>query len=283
MDFEGVWTGCGVVSRDELEAAGVHLRARRALIAEGRLRPFAPKVFLFGEAVAGVERWRQLTAATLLAAGPDAVLSRSTAAALWALDGLPVTRVAQTLVELGTRLSPCERFEGDRQPVRPDELVELAMESALRRGLVTEAELAAAASSRAAARQGACALARCLARRPAGAPATESYLETRGVQLLRWAGLPTGQRQVDLRDERGAFIARADLLLPGRLVLEFDGRAHHARVEAFERDRARWDWIVAAGYGLLVYTADQVERQPRFVADTVAAALRARATAHPIG
>lgn len=116
-----------------------------------------------------------------------------------------------------------------------------------------------------------------------GAPATESYLETRAVQLLRRFGLPTGQRQVELRDPRGAFIARVDLLLDGLLVVELDGREHHVREAAFERDRARWDRIVAAGYGLVVFTSGHVERQPGFVAETIAAALRGRAPARPGG
>jgi very-short-patch-repair endonuclease len=65
-------------------------------------------------------------------------------------------------------------------------------------------------------------------------------------------------------------------LLPGALVVEFDGREHHARVADFSPDRARWDSIVAAGYRLLLFSADHVERQPAFVADIVAAALANR-------
>jgi very-short-patch-repair endonuclease len=137
------------------------------------------------------------------------------------------------------------------------------MESALRRCLVNEIELANAVAVRPTVRPGADVLAACLARRPAGAPATESYLETRGVQLLRRAGLPTGRRQVEVRDHRGAFVARVDLLLEERLVVEFDGREHHARVETFEPDRARWDRLAATGLAIIMFTADHVERRPR--------------------
>jgi very-short-patch-repair endonuclease len=187
--------------------------------------------------------------------------------------GLPITAACQTLLEVGTELRPRARFPDDPRPIAPDELVELALESALRRGLVSEAELENAVALRPTARHGADVLAACLARRPPGAPASESYLETRGVQLLRRVGLPTGRRQVEVRDDRGAFVARVDLLLEDRLVVEFDGREHHAREAAFERDRARWDGIVATGLRLVVFTAEQVERRPRFVAETVAAAL----------
>jgi very-short-patch-repair endonuclease len=147
------------------------------------------------------------------------------------------------------------------------------MESALRSGLVSEVELASAVAVRRALRPGADLLAACLTRRPAGAPATESYLETRGVQLLRRAGLPTGRRQVEVRDDRGAFVARVDLLLEDRLVVAFDGREHHARAASFGPDRARWDRIAATGLTIVMFTAEQVERQPRFVAETVAATL----------
>ena len=44
-------------------------------------------------------------------------------------------------------------------------------------------------------------------------PPTESYLETRVVQVLRDAGLPTFDRQVELADEEG-FIGRVDSSAP---------------------------------------------------------------------
>jgi very-short-patch-repair endonuclease len=309
MHFDA--TAPRVVTRAELEAAGVHHRRRRALVEEGVLRHFALGVYLVGQPEAPRDRWLQLAAATLLANGPGAVLSRSAAAALWALDGfelpapidvnvprssfrrgarvhrvpspapvdkggLPVTSIAQTLVEVGNGLVARDRFEGDPRPISPHDRVDLALESALRRGLALEAELAAATITRGTRRRGAAILRDCLERRPPGAAPTDSYLETRGIQLLRRAGLPTGQRQVRLSDERGAFVARVDLLLPGRLVVEFDGREHHARVADFDRDRARWDAIVAAGHRVLVFSNDHVERQPTFVVDTVLAAVQCR-------
>jgi hypothetical protein len=245
------------------------------------------------------------------------VLSRAAAAALWDLDGfdlpvpidvnvprsssrrgrhvhrvdgaahvirgLPITPVCQTLLEVGEGLEPVARFDCDPRPIDPDDRLELAIESALRQRLVEEAELRERAAFRPPGRHRPALLVRCLGRRPPGAPATESYLETRGVQLLRRFGLPTGQRQVEVRDERGAFVGRVDLLLDDWLVIELDGREHHAREAAFERDRARWDRIVAAGYGLLVFTSDHVERRPRFVAETVDAALRGRGPARRDG
>ncbi|MFN0091205.1 MAG: endonuclease domain-containing protein [Acidimicrobiales bacterium] len=183
---------------------------------------------------------------------------------------LPRTGVNETLVELGAGLAAKARWPGDPRPIPPADLLELALESALRRGLTTLADvhLVAACGAR---RAGAEVLAEVLARRPVGAPATESYLETRAVQVMRRGGLPDPARQVEIRDGRGGFIARVDFLL-GRLVVETDGRATHARDGAFERDRERWSRLAAAGYAVLVFTYEQVERWPGYVVRTIAAA-----------
>jgi hypothetical protein len=112
-----------------------------------------------------------------------------------------------------------------------------------------------------------------LRRRPCGAPATESYLETRGIQVLRSAGLPTGPRQVEVRDD-GAYVGRVDLLLGERVVVEFDGRAFHDLDPAtFSGDRRRWTKLEELGYLVAIFTFEDVEHRPDVVAGQVRALL----------
>ncbi len=189
--------------------------------------------------------------------------------------GLPVTGAAQTLLDLGHDLAARVRRRPDGAVVRldPADRVELAVESALRRVLVREAELLALAERAAPQRRGRGVLRVVLDRRPVGAPATESYLETRGIQVLRAAGIPPGMRQVEILHD-GAFVARVDLLLGERVVVEFDGRAVHDRDDAaVARDRRLWTWLTALGYLVGVFTFYDVEWRPSAVVEAVTALL----------
>lgn len=72
----------------------------------------------------------------------------------------------------------------------------------------------------------------------------------------------------------------ADLLYePLRLIIEIDGWAYHGNREAFQRDRARQNVLVAAGYMVLRYTALDIEhRLPEVLAQIreVVTALQAK-------
>lgn len=59
-------------------------------------------------------------------------------------------------------------------------------------------------------------------------PPTESYLETRAVQLIRRdASIPTPTRQFTIYDEHGNFVGRPDLSWPELgIFLELDGQQH---------------------------------------------------------
>jgi hypothetical protein len=126
--------------------------------------------------------------------------------------GFRCTDGLQALVDLAHRLS--------------DDQWEQAFESAHRLGLVTpsalEDELPHLGRQRI---KGTRRIRRVLLQRPDGAPATESLLETHLVQLARlvpW--LPPPQRQVDVFDRWGRFVARVDLAWPELgLFIELDG------------------------------------------------------------
>lgn len=233
--------------------------------------------------------------AALALAGADAVLARASAAALWRLDGfdsgllpielnaprrssgerrvqvrrsvpleppdridgLPVTGIAQTLVELGSTTTDSSMDALDR--------VELAVECAFHRrliGIATLEELADAAARR----RGTRVLRAVLARRPVGAPPTESYLETRMVQVLRRHGLPEPERQVEIRDRAG-FVGRVDLLV-GSVVIELHGGQHNGAA-AIDADRLRRARLEAAGYRVLEFGYHLVIDRPALAAGIV--------------
>lgn len=70
-----------------------------------------------------------------------------------------------------------------------------------------------------------------LARRPDGAPATESLLETLFIQLAREVdGLPEPTRQHEVYDRHGNLIARVDICWPDiGLFIELDGQQHQGQ------------------------------------------------------
>jgi len=87
-------------------------------------------------------------------------------------------------------------------------------------------------------------------------PRSESPMETRlRLQLIK-ARLPRPEVQVDLYDDYGRFLARADLYYPDvRLVIEFDGQNHRDRLVP---DLRRQNALVNAGYHILRFTAPDV-------------------------
>jgi hypothetical protein len=148
------------------------------------------------------------------------------------VSGVRCTDGLQTLVDLAAEL---------------DDLAwEAALECALRRRLTTvdAVERAAGGSQRGATR-----MRRVLARRPVGAPPTESLLETKMVQLARTIpDLPDPARQVAVHNRHGELVARVDLAWPALgLFIELDGR-HHQKQPLYD---ARRETAIVAATGWL--------------------------------
>ncbi|HVH64065.1 MAG TPA: DUF559 domain-containing protein [Candidatus Dormibacteraeota bacterium] len=98
-------------------------------------------------------------------------------------------------------------------------------------------------------------------------------METRLRWLLLWKGLPRPRVQVDLQDQKGRFIARADLFYPHvKLVIEFDGGNHRERLVSDDR---RQNLLTGAGFSLLRFTSADIYQRP----DVVAAQVRGSLTA----
>ena len=102
----------------------------------------------------------------------------------------------------------------------------------------------------------------------APAEGTESTLEDRLLELVLAHGLP--------RPRLNALVGpyRVDLLWEAqRLVVEADGREHHATRRAFGEDRRRDAHLHVAGYAVVRFTWTDVVHDPTHVLTTLRALL----------
>lgn len=252
--------------------------------------------------LAGTPRtWRQRLVAAVYAAGPGAVASHRSAAALWELPGfregpVDVLRPRHTdhRSTLGpvheTRVLPAEHLTSiDAVPVtnpgrtlfdlagviRPEQL-ERALDTCLGRGLVDVIGLRSLLDDLGGrGRSGVGAMRRLLDERGT-VPAAESDLERRLLAALREGGLPAPRRQVQAGGSDPA--GRVDFAyVETGLVIEADSRRHHMSKLDFEADRRRDNTLMAAGWRVLRITWRQVTERPDEVVRLVREALRAAA------
>lgn len=160
------------------------------------------------------------------------------------VGGIRTTTGLQTLIDLSAVLD--------------DDRWEQALESALRRRLTTIADVERAARG---SHRGVKRMRRVLDRRPAGAPHTDSILETRMIQLARSVrSVPEPTRQLRI-STAGGFVARVDLAWPALgLFVELDGQ-HHKDQPVYD---ARRETAVVAATGWLCgrFTWHEVVRVP---------------------
>jgi hypothetical protein len=170
------------------------------------------------------------------------------------VGGVPCVDATQALVDVA--------------PVVHDDVWEQALESALRKKLVTIEAIERAIDGLRI--PGAARIRRVLARRPRGAPPTESLLETLMVQLARTVpGLGEPVRQLEIRRDDGGFVARVDLCWPELgLFIELDGQQHPGQ-PVYD---ARRETAVVAATGWLVgrFTWREVVLLPRTTARRLA-------------
>ncbi len=95
----------------------------------------------------------------------------------------------------------------------------------------------------------------------------ESPMETRLRWLLVSAGLPQPEVQVELHDDNGDFLGRADLYYrQARLVIEYDGANHRERLVSDDR---RQNLLINARYRILRFTAVDIRGRAELVAAQV--------------
>ncbi|HEY3724767.1 MAG TPA: DUF559 domain-containing protein [Acidimicrobiia bacterium] len=281
----------GVVSYAQARAAGLSESAIRHRRRSGRWRDVRRGVYRISGAL---ETPRLRAVAATLAAGPDAVLSHTSAAALLGLpgfgidpatisiprarraiygvrveqtlalpahhrreiDGIPCTSVARTVFDL------C----GDVHARR----AERALDNALARRHVTIPALWRVLDDLAVQGRAGTVLLRTLLteRGPRHVP-PESELEARFLDLVARTGLEAPERQVDLGDV-DEWIGRVDFVWrEARLVVEVDGAAFHESLTDRRRDEVRDARLDATGWTVLRFRwADVVDHSDR-VADQI--------------
>ena len=271
----------GVVSREQLAAAGLPPHVIEYRVKKGRLERLYRGVYRVGPVAAMYEG----ETAAVLACGEGAVLSRRSAALVWELmarpnatgplhvtvagryrnpgAGVRVHRVAslppdETTVRHGIPITTPARTIIDLSVCARAREVEQALAQAERSGLASREQVGVL-------------LARC-PRRPgtrllraildgAGGPAfVRSKAESRFLALVRRARLDAPEANASMRGHEVDFLWRA-----ARLVVEIDGFAYHSDAHAFERDRRRDADLTAAGLRVVRFTWRQLSREPEAV------------------
>jgi very-short-patch-repair endonuclease len=284
----------GVVTARQLRHLGLGARGVRHRAAAGRLDRLHRGIY-------AVERPRREShwMAAVLACGPGAALSHRSAAALWGLhrdrdaidvtvpqgqrrvrpglvahrstlpaadvtahQGIPCTTLARTLVDLAGVV--------DRgQLVRA---VDLAEELRLFDLRAIRAQLDAMRGRRGAGR-----LAALLAAYD-GPDRTRSPAERVLLHLIAAADIPTPEVNAWIPLPEGGGYEPDLLWRDQRLIVEVDGRTHHARRAAFEHDRQRDRRLARLGFETRRYAAREVTTAPGQVVAELAFFLKTNVT-----
>jgi very-short-patch-repair endonuclease len=243
----------GVVSRRQLAALGFSRDEIARRVGSARLIRVHQGVYAVGHASIA-DRGRMI--AGLLAAGPGATLSHSTAAALWKLIPSMPQFVEVTVSDRrprqrsGLRIHHTTGLDATTHQGLPvttplqtlDDLRDgRAWSEALYLGLVDPSKA------------------------PHEAEPTRSELERKLLSAIREAGLPRPLVNHRLGPYKPDFLWPED-----RLVVETDGWAGHGHRIAFEDDRKRDAWFQAAGYRVLRFTWRQVMEETILVTVRIA-------------
>jgi very-short-patch-repair endonuclease len=283
----------GVVARRQLAAIGIGDAMTHDRVRRGQLVRLHRGVYAVGHRHLRREaRWL----AAVLAAGPGAALSHRDAAALHGLqrpgshrrievtttgrasssdrirvyatttldaedlttrDGIPVTTVARTLIDLAGTVSPTQLARAMNEAERLGLFDLTAVEGALERTARRKGRGHAAMRS---ALQEA---------RTVRIHLTNSELEARFLALVVENDLPQPTLNANVNGMQVDAVWREH-----KLAVELDGYAYHDTPAAFQTDRDRGNDLARAGYTLLRFTHGHVVRRPDEVAARVAEMLR---------
>jgi len=274
----------GLITHQQLVAAGLGRGAIGHRIARGRLHPLYRGVYLVGHTVPVALAREQ---GALLACGHAAMLSHESAGVLWRMPaeapnlmqitlvgrarpqragirihrvpalhprdirrhkGLPLTAPARTLLDLAA--------------VIPKETLEQAVAEAIARRLVSASALREALE-RAPRRHGAKAL-RGLLDRPTAPAWTRSKPERLMLALLRRHRLPEPATNIQLEEWNVDFLWRDK-----GLVVEVDTYSFHSSPASWERDHRKQTDLEDCGLTVRRVTKRQLEEQPDSVAGRV--------------
>ena len=290
----------GVVGREQLRYHGVSRQALAYRLRSTDWEPLTPRVLrLVG---APVTDWQRAMAA-VLDAGGGAVVSHTSAAALWGLPGFDLRRIhvirartttgrRTTLAEVhhpralpehhrtvrqGVPITTLARTVVDLAGAEHPARVELALHAAARVGLRWTAVADVVRELEAKGRTG-IGVARDLVARAQATRPLGSGLEGRLLRILAGAGLPQPRRQVDLGG--GDWVGRIDFYYDDvGLVIEVDGSWHHEGAPDVRRDKRRLAALAAGGFRVLPMSEHLVRTSPDDVVRLVREARRWAAAA----
>jgi very-short-patch-repair endonuclease len=179
------------------------------------------------------------------------------------IDGIVVTTTERTILDLAS--------------IRPyADFLERVIQAARRKDLVTY-ESTRAMFDRHARRglRGVAALRVALDRWEVESRPTESDPETLLLQALRAHGLPEPVVQLEIRDERGALIARVDAAYPhARIAIEYDSKQEHSNEFQLAKDAQRRNALASIGYVTLAARWVDLQRGGQIFCAHLDAALR---------
>lgn len=279
----------GVVALEQLCALGLGKDAVRKRVAAGRLHRVHRGVYAVGyPSLRKKGHWM----AAALACGPNAVLSHSSAAALWGLSrdtrsGIDVTapgRRGRALVGIEAHRDDSLRAD-DRTTVKgipctsvARTLLDLAADVSFSQlsNAITQAEvlrifdLAALRDvvARSRRRRGVARLRDAVSAYDTRSERTRGELERRFLVLCARSELPPPEVNAPLLLDGGQI--EADFLWrDARLIVEADGRRFHGTALAFERDRKRDQLLLLAGWRVIRCTWRQVVESPEELTRTL--------------
>lgn len=288
----------GVFTRAHATVARATKRMIQRRVTVGRWEELFPGVFR----IAGTPpSWRQSLIAACFAWGDGATSSHRAAAALWKLSGLdpglpevtvprgrarrhaagiivhrspplppgdvtrvgaiPVTTVARTLIDLAS--------------VVPREVLEEALDDALRRRLVSLARLHWRLSELSrCGRPGIVVIRSLIAARDPASAVPESVFETRLLRVMKEARLPRPTLQHRVRHD-GRVVAVVDFAFPAaRLAVEADGYRWHSGRVRWEHDLARRNALTSAGWRIIHVTWTDLATNPAALLQRIERVLR---------
>lgn len=282
---------CGAFSYEQaLEAGGSSQAVYRRVKAHVWVRLLPPLTFRLGSSPPS---WHQSLWAAYLWGGRRSAISHRAAGALYGLEhcapgtveltidlhaghkarGVRVHQARWTSVETrvldGLRVTAPERTLGDLAGILPPDVVDDVVESALRLGLTTDMRVL----ERLRRRPGSAALREILTARGPGRP-RGSTLEGQFLRLVRDAGLPLPIRQHELRVADDRYFL--DFAYPDRRVaIELDGLEKRTARSAVEKELARQNALVLAGWTMLRFTKSVLVGRPTWVVGCLVRALAA--------
>lgn len=175
-------------------------------------------------------------------------------------NGVPVTTPGRTLLDLAA--------------VVDLQLVEVALQDAVRRGLTTMARIRLLLDrSRGKGKQGVGALRALIGDIQKPRRITETRLEGLLLKLIADAELPPPMIQYPIRDGSRQ-IARVDFAYPDEmLIIEGDSFSFHSGPEDFQHDRDRSNMLTLMGWRILRVTWDDLVNRPSKVIEAIRSSL----------